>query len=67
MYDGFDWNGNGERDMGDAYMDYQIMNEEYGGGGPGGSGGSGGSGSGCGCVVMVIMVLGLLYLLGSCS
>ena len=70
MYDGgfgggFDWNGNGHRDAGDSYMDYEIMNDKGSGGGPGGSGGSGGSG--CGCFMMVVMVLGLLYLLGSCS
>lgn len=71
MYDGgfggggFDWNGNGHRDAGDSYMDYEIMNSKGGGGGSGGSGGSGGDG--CGCVMMIGLVLGLLYLLASCS
>ena len=39
MYDGFDWNGNGHRDAGDSYMDYEIMNDKGGGGGGHGSGG----------------------------
>lgn len=71
MYDGgfggggFDWNGNGHRDVGDSYMDYEIMNDKGGGGGHGSGGGSGGSGGGC--LGAIIMVLLLLYLLGSCS
>ena len=72
MYDGgfgggFDWNGNGHRDAGDSYMDYEIMNDKGGGGGRGSGGAGGSGGSGCGCFMMVVMVLGLLYLLGSCS
>lgn len=63
---GFDWNGNGYRDVGDSYIDYEIMNSSSGsGGGNHGSGGSGGDG--CGCLTIVFMILGLLYLLGSCS
>lgn len=23
---GFDWNGNGQRDIGDSYIDYEISN-----------------------------------------
>ncbi len=72
MYDnfdgpGFDWNGNGHRDVGDSYMDYEIMNEKSGGGGHG-SGGSGGSGGGCLTTVGgIAMVLIFLYILGSCN
>lgn len=62
---GFDWNGNGHRDVGDSYMDYKIMTDKGGGGCHGFGGGSGGNG--CGCLGGVIMVLALLYLLGSCS
>ena len=64
--DGFDWNGNGYRDAGDSYIDYEIMNGSGGsGGGNHGSGGSGGDD--CGCLTIVFMIVGLLYLLGSCS
>ena len=67
--DGFDWNGNGYRDAGDSYIDYEIMNSSGGSGGgnhcSGGSGGSGGDG--CGCLTIVFMIVGLMYLLGSCS
>ena len=37
---GFDWNGNGHRDIGDSYIDYELSN------GSGGSSGNGGSGDG---------------------
>jgi len=64
---GFDWNGNGYRDVGDSYIDYEIMNDSNGSndGGNHGSGGSGGDGFGC--LTTIFMILGLLYLLGSCS
>ena len=67
---GFDWNGNGYRDAGDSYIDYEIMNSSGGsgsGGNHGSGGGSGGDGCGYGCLTIIFMVLGLIYLLGSCS
>ena len=27
---GFDWNGNGHHDVGDSYIDYEIMNDNSG-------------------------------------
>ena len=64
---GFDWNGNGYHDVGDSYMDYQIMNEHSSGGSGGSNGSDGSGGDGCGCLTIIFMILGLLYLLGSCS
>jgi hypothetical protein len=50
---GFDWNGNGRRDAGDWYMDYEIMNDDGGGGG----GSDGGGGVGCGCLCLIVIAL----------
>lgn len=67
MFDGggFDWNGNGHRDIGDSYIDYELSNGSGGGSGNGDSG----DGSGDGCLTTIgaiaIMLVGL-YLLGSC-
>lgn len=55
---GFDWNGNGNRDSFDEYMDYE-MNSKNGGGEE--KGGSGGGGFGCGWVVIVIVAIMLIY------
>lgn len=43
---GFDWNGNGRRDAGDSYMDYEIMNDKGGGSGE----------DGCGCIFLGIAI-----------
>ena len=64
---GFDWNGNGYRDAGDSYIDYEIMNSSGGSGGDGNHDSGGSGGDGCGCLTIVFMIFGLLYLLGSCS
>ena len=64
---GFDWNGNGYRDVGDSYIDYEIMNSSGGSGGGGNHGSGGAGGDGFGCLTTIFMILGLLYLLGSCS
>ena len=64
---GFDWNGNGYRDIGDSYIDYEITNSSGGSGGGGNNDSGGSGGDGCGCLTIVFMILGLLYLLGSCS
>ena len=62
---GFDWNGNGHRDIGDSYIDYEISN---GSGGGSGNNNSGGSGDGCFTTIGAIaIILVFLYLLGSCS
>jgi len=62
---GFDWNGNGHRDIGDSYIDYELSSGSDGGSSNGGSGG--GSGDGCLTTIgaIAIMLVGL-YLLGSC-
>ena len=65
--DGFDWNGNGHRDIGDSYIDYEIMNSSSGSGGGGNHGSGDSGGDGCGCLTIVFMIVGLIYLLGSCS
>lgn len=52
---GFDWNGNGHRDAGDSYMDYEIMNDKGGGGGSGG--GDGNWGCGCLCLIVIVVIL----------
>ena len=62
---GFDWNGNGHRDIGDSYIDYEISNNSGGGSG---NHNSGGSGDGCFTTIGAIaIILVFLYLLGSCS
>lgn len=60
-----DWNGNGHRDVGDSYMDYEIMNDKASKNRKSSNGGSGGKGGGC--LFAILIVVGLLYLLGSCS
>lgn len=63
---GFDWNGNGYRDMGDSYIDYELSNGSGGGSDNRGSGG--GSSDGCFTTIGAIaIILAFLYLLGSCS
>lgn len=57
---GFDWNGNDNRDFFDDYMDYEMNNSGSGGSGDNTSGGNG-KGFGCGWVVIVIVVVMLLY------
>ena len=45
---GFDWNDNGRRDMGDSYMDYEIMNEKH----------KDEEGDGCcGCLCLIVIAL----------
>ena len=62
---GFDWNGNGHRDIGDSYIDYELSN---GSGGRSGNNNSGGSSDGCLTTIGAIaIILAFLYLLGSCS
>jgi len=62
---GFDWNGNGNRDSFEDYMDYELSSG--GGSKVSGNGGSGGSGDGCFTTIgiIAIMLVGL-YILGSC-
>lgn len=63
---GFNWNGYGNRDSFDDYMDYELSS----GGGSKGScnGGSGGSGDGCFTTIGAIATIFVfLYFLGSCS
>lgn len=55
---GYDWNGNGHRDAGDSYIDYEIMNDN-GGGSDYGAGGRSSRG-GCGCVLAVIIIVVIL-------
>lgn len=64
---GFDWNGNGHRDIGDSYIDYELSNGSGGGSGNRGSGGGSG-GDGCFTTIGAIaIILAFLYLLESCS
>ena len=68
MFDGggFDWNGNGHRDIGDSYIDYELSNGSGGGSCNNNSGGSGGDG--CFTTIGAIaIILVFLYILGSCS
>ena len=62
---GFDWNGNGHHDVGDSYMDYEIMNDKGGGGNKPSGGGPGGDGCGCVGAVVAIIAIMLIYFIFS--
>lgn len=59
---GFDWNGNGNNDHFDDYMDYKVSGSDKGGGG---NQKPSGGGFGCGWVVIVIVAIMLLYFIFS--
>lgn len=55
-----DWNGNGREDAGDWYMDYEIMNDNGGGGKKDGSGDEKGC-SGCLFAIIVVAIILILF------
>jgi len=59
---GFDWNGNGNNDHFDDYMDYKVSGSDKGGGG---NHKPSGGGFGCGGIVIVIVAIMLLYFIFS--